>query len=779
MLTTTTTATTTMQLTKVCFFCSLALGLRKRDYVTRDYYAVELLPTADPCAVASALGVDYEESLGELRHHFLFSSSRDSGLDVRVSALRRRGVGLDHAADSVKWIEKQKPKRLVKRDLESSLVNTPTVKKDLPTIDTVVQARQRMLVDVLDIRDPIFAEQWHLLNNIQVGNDVNVTGLWEAGITGHNVTVAIVDDGLDMDSNDLHDNYFNAGSFDFNDMVSEPRPRLFDDTHGTRCASEVAGVRNDVCGVGVAYDAKVAGLRILSATISDADEAKSLNYDMQENMIYSCSWGPPDDGQSMEAPGVLIQRAFVNGVQNGRDGKGSIYVFATGNGAAFQDNCNFDGYTNSIFSITVGAIDRKGLHPPYSEACSAQMVVTYSSGSGDFIHTSTVGENTCIATHGGTSAAAPLGAGIISLVLSIRPDLTWRDLQYLCRDTAVPVNLNEDGWEKTSVGKLYSHRYGYGKLDAWALVEAAKTFESVKPQAWHFSPWLHVDHDIPEGDVGLKSTYTVTQNLLDDSNVARLEHVTVTVNVNHQRRGEVSMDLISPDGLKSELCTTRSSDSSTEGFQNWTFMSVKHWGESGVGEWTLIVRDTQSGRNTGRWLNWQIKLWGESIDASRAVKLPLPGSEDEGKDKNNLPTATAPVEHVSLTSMPTSHTPTETHPSRPINSKPAEPKPADKGAPAYIPSWFPTLGVTGSSVYWVYGSIAAIVVFVASIVGYMCVRRRRQKRREAFDEYEFAALDGEDEEDTRRKPRGRDLYDAFHGDDGEDGYNAADDEEGE
>lgn len=87
----------------------------------------------------------------------------------------------------------------------------------------------------------------------------------------------------------------------------------------------------------------------------------------------------------MEAPGRLIVKAMLNGVQNGRQGKGSIYVFASGNGGAVDDQCNFDGYTNSLMSITVGAIDRKGLHPFYSEACSANMVVTFSSGSGDNI----------------------------------------------------------------------------------------------------------------------------------------------------------------------------------------------------------------------------------------------------------------------------------------------------------------------------------------------------------------------------------------------------------
>lgn len=137
--------------------------------------------------------------------------------------------------------------------------------------------------------------------------------------------------------------------------------------------------------MGIAYNAKIAGLRILSGEISDVDEALALNYAYQNTSIYSCSWGPADDGRSMEAPSLLIRKAVVEGIVNGRGGKGSIFVFASGNGALHGDQCNFDGYTNSIFSVTVGAVDYKGLHPYYSEACAANMIVTYSSGSGKSI----------------------------------------------------------------------------------------------------------------------------------------------------------------------------------------------------------------------------------------------------------------------------------------------------------------------------------------------------------------------------------------------------------
>lgn len=92
----------------------------------------------------------------------------------------------------------------------------------------------------------------------------------------------------------------------------------------------------------------------------------------------------------MEAPGYLVKKSIVNGIQNGRAGLGSVFVFASGNGGRNGDQCNFDGYTNSIYSITVASLDYKGLHPDYSEACAANMVVAYSSGSGNHIVSSYV-----------------------------------------------------------------------------------------------------------------------------------------------------------------------------------------------------------------------------------------------------------------------------------------------------------------------------------------------------------------------------------------------------
>ncbi|KAI0837515.1 peptidase S8/S53 domain-containing protein [Hypoxylon sp. FL0890] len=767
-------------------------SLQRRDFDSNDYYVLHLERDVQPDQIASRLGLRHEGQLGQLPGHHIFSTFKAEDDIVRRAVQerrRKRSLGGADVLDGVKAVHKQK----LRAPMQKRVIPPPPAghypPKRANDPDAKAVEYQKSVMEKLDISDPIFHEQWHLYNTVQLGHDVNVTGVWLSGVTGKNATVAIVDDGLDMYSNDLKPNYYAEGSYDFNDQRPEPRPTLSDDRHGTRCAGEVGAARNDVCGVGVAYDSKIAGIRILSKLISDADEAEAMNYDFQHNDIYSCSWGPPDDGKSMDAPGILIKKAMLNGVQNGRGKKGSIYVFASGNGAASEDNCNFDGYTNSIYSITVGAIDRQGIHPYYSEKCSAQLVVTYSSGSGDAIHTTDVGENQCYNGHGGTSAAAPLAAGIFALALEVRPDLTWRDMQYIALESAVPIDLDTGEWQPTTIGKKFSHTFGYGKVDSYALVEVAKTWKNVKPQAWFYSPWLHVHKDIPQGDQGLSVSFDVTKDMLNEANLERLEHVTVTMNVEHTRRGDLSVDLISPDNVISHLSATRKLDTSGEGYNDWTFMSVAHWGESGIGKWTLIVRDTKVNDDKGTFIDWHLKLWGESIDASKATLLPMP-SEDDDADHDVTSTATPTAATTSLppdpaatntalpTAVPSDHPERPTKPSKTSGETVTTPTGTESAAAetttaesSWLPSFLPTFGVSSSTQAWIYGSLGLIVAFCAGLGAWFWFVRRKQLRNNPRDDYEFEPLNADDGGDglgaagekTGQKRRGGELYDAFAG----------------
>lgn len=66
----------------------------------------------------------------------------------------------------------------------------------------------------------------------------------------------------------------------------------------------------------------------------------------------------------------------------GRGGLGSIYVWASGNGGRNGDSCSCDGYTNSIYTLSISSASENGGVPWYSEPCASTLATTYSSGSG-------------------------------------------------------------------------------------------------------------------------------------------------------------------------------------------------------------------------------------------------------------------------------------------------------------------------------------------------------------------------------------------------------------
>ncbi|KAJ3331328.1 pheromone processing endoprotease [Blyttiomyces sp. JEL0837] len=609
-----------------------------------------------------------DRMIGLGRRESTLNSDQLAGLDESEHARTVSELIKDHP--DIVWVEAQVPKlRLFKREPSSNdemVWDLNQANSGPVSVSGALFARQSVpeyliAEKELNISDPEFRNQWHLINPApdQRGNDLNVTGVWSQGILGEGVNVCFVDDGLDYESNDLKDNFFAAGSYDYNDHVALPKPRTQEDRHGTRCAGEVAAVRNSVCGVGVAYKSKVSGVRILSGALTEADEAAAINYNYEENHIYSCSWGPSDNGMSMEAPPTIVKNAVKNGIVNGRRGLGSVFVFAAGNGGTFSDNCNFDGYTNSIYTITVAAIDRKNQHPAYSELCSANLIAMYASpsaGSREAIVTTdwALGHkgDLCTTAHGGTSAAAPLASGVYALVLSIRNDLTWRDIQHLTVRTAVQVNPSDPSWTTAPSTRPYSHKFGYGRLDAYAIVEAAKTWKLVNPQVKIEMPVVEIHQPIPEeAGKDVRAIIKVTKEMVDSVQMSRIEHITVTMSATHDKRGDVNVDLISPNGFVSNLAVARFRDNDSGGFKNWTFMTVKHWDENPTGDWQVVVFDHDNIGKKGVLDTVAVTFWGEGPPTNPKKKpVETPPQETDNKVSVTDPIA---VSTTSTTSVST------------------------------------------------------------------------------------------------------------------------------
>ncbi|KAL0100697.1 hypothetical protein PUN28_019229 [Cardiocondyla obscurior] len=447
--------------------------------------------------------------------------------------------------------------------------------------------------------DELWDQEWYLqdtrTNKALPKLDLNVLPLYRLGITGRGVKIAVLDDGLEYTHDDLRNNYDGTISYNINKGNDDPFPK-YDKSgmtgHGTRCAGEIAmEANNRKCGVGVAFEASIGGIKLLDGFVNDRVEGEALGYKSDLIDIYSASWGPADNGQSLEAPGRLAGEALERGVTKGRNGRGNIYVWASGNGGFKSDNCGCDGYVGSIYTVAIGSASQTGRSPWYGERCPAVLATTYSSGAYDDQKIVTTDlRNACTTQHTGTSASAPLAAGILALALQVNNNLTWRDIQHLIAWSSEYSPLCENpGWFRNDAGFWFNTHFGFGLMNAYALVMASYNWTTVPEKTI-----CKVDNSYI-ADIGL--IYGKSKKLqFDAGNVCRneiisLEHVEVEVNLNYSRRGALQMYLASPSGTSVQILTPRKLDNSDAGFTKWKFMSVATWGEDPRGTWTLAILD--------------------------------------------------------------------------------------------------------------------------------------------------------------------------------------------
>ncbi|KAF2973964.1 hypothetical protein EK904_001824 [Melospiza melodia maxima] len=195
-------------------------------------------------------------------------------------------------------------------------------------------------------------------------------------------------------------------------------------------------------------------------------------------------------------------------------------------------------------------------------------------------------------------------AGIIALALEANPLLTWRDVQHLLVKTSRPGHLRAPDWKTNGAGHKVSHLYGFGLVDADAIVVEAKKWRMVPPQ------------HVCVGSLDRVPKYIRAEHVLRAS--------TLSSACAEQRDQHVQVF-----------------DHSNEGFKGWEFMTVHCWGERAAGEWTLEIHDTPSQvRNPavqGKLKEWSLVFYGTgehpytalSGPQARGRSLEVPTSEME------------------------------------------------------------------------------------------------------------------------------------------------------
>lgn len=143
--------------------------LGPRNYSLRDYYALHLTPDVSPVDIARQLGLTHEGLIGELDDHHLFSAPRGNVdiVSTHIERNRRRRKRNQHSradiADSILFAEKQKLKQLVKRNPPGRRQGQPAESWD-ENDQIPITVNIQDVVKKLDIKDPIFLDQWHLVS---------------------------------------------------------------------------------------------------------------------------------------------------------------------------------------------------------------------------------------------------------------------------------------------------------------------------------------------------------------------------------------------------------------------------------------------------------------------------------------------------------------------------------------------------------------------------------------------------------------------------------------
>ncbi|XP_054613481.1 proprotein convertase subtilisin/kexin type 5 isoform X1 [Dunckerocampus dactyliophorus] len=469
---------------------------------------------------------------------------------------------------------------------------------------------------------------------------MTIAEAWRRGYTGRGVVVSVLDDGMDGEHPDLKPNYDPLASFDVNGQHRHPSPSYYETTanyHGTWCAGIVAAANYSPCTKGVAFRARIGGVRMLDGLeeeVTDIVEAQALSFKPQHVDVYLASWGPEDDGATVDGPGPLTRLALQNGIETGRHGRGSVYVWPTGNGGQKGDHCSCDGYSNSIYTISISSSIQRRNGADYQERCSSTLATASTAEEIPVL----APQQSCSTAKSGSALSVSMAAGVIALALEANPLLTWRDVQHIIVLTSDARRLVAADWRKNGAGHKVSHLYGFGLLDAESMVLQAKRWRRVPSQLMCVveAP-AHLNRIIPAGPVLTSVLETAGGSRTSKQHVRYVEHVVVRVTVACSRRGDLSITLTSPSGTVSQLLDKRPHDNSTEGFHKWEFMTTHCWGEQAAGEWTLKIRDSPSeGREnweTGMLKDWSLVIYGTAeppypVHRRRTRSDEMPKDED-------------------------------------------------------------------------------------------------------------------------------------------------------
>ncbi|KAH3879931.1 hypothetical protein DPMN_003842 [Dreissena polymorpha] len=380
--------------------------------------------------------------------------------------------------------------------------------------------------------------------------------------------------------------------------------------HGTLCAGVIAAEKgNGVCSAGVAFNATLVALKVFGIEEKYLErglwEGKQFNYDKvhlalqhkrNEIDIYSSSFNVEEPFIRNE---LLSRTVLQQGVEQGRHGKGSIYVFSAGNSGdeAWIHDRNLETFANSIYTLVFNSMGINGSRPIYIRKGACILAATVGDHkllTGEPLRT-TSNKNGCKA-FSGSSAAAARAAGSIALMLDANSNLTWRDVAYIIVHTSSLDAVKHEQEQTNGAGLKFDSYFGFGLLNETAMVLKAKDWKNV-PLLQNMTFSAAIIHNSAHS---VKSKVLVHTCKPSSNNcVTNVEQVSVNMKLSSDEASFKATDiiLVSPSGTESYVLNhytgNNTFDFKKQIHETWSFSSVHFWGENAAGEWTINVHHTR------------------------------------------------------------------------------------------------------------------------------------------------------------------------------------------
>jgi len=221
-----------------------------------------------------------------------------------------------------------------------------------------------------------------------------------------------------------------------------------------------------------------------------------------------------------------------------------------------------------------------------------------------------------ISTFNGTSAAAPTVSGVIALMLEANSDLTWRDVKHILVTTSDKVDasrttslggISQYSWVTNAAGYNHHNWYGFGRVNAAAAVNAAKTYTANSLGSYVTSDLYQ---GLSGGTIPDNSGGVVTQEITKPTGSNGIvEFVRVLIKFDHSEPWSVGLRLQSPGGTIINLMQPGTNINNPAGAFYFDIGVSGFYGESMEGTWSLIVNDYNAG-TTGTLDAWGIQVHG-------------------------------------------------------------------------------------------------------------------------------------------------------------------------